>query len=201
MLTSGGFRLPGEAQMIERIVIAFAETYWNDNRASGLFSNPDVVMVLAFSAIMLNTDAHNPNVKPERKMTRVQFIANNRGIDDGKDLPEPMLTELYDSIVANPIKMPIGVGASMLGWQVVAGEGGAEGWPDTHSPPLTPPPDKAADDARQRHTRRLAGTDPRADAATFEKEMTSAVRAGKALLRGEVRVGCDLGQGRSLRLG
>jgi hypothetical protein len=46
-------------------------------------ASPDVVMVLAFSAIMLNTDAHNPAVKRERKMTRAGFVGNNRGIDAG----------------------------------------------------------------------------------------------------------------------
>lgn len=44
-------------------------------------------MVLAYSTIMLNTDAHNPNVKANRKMTKKQFVSNNRGIDGGKDLP------------------------------------------------------------------------------------------------------------------
>lgn len=37
----------------------------------------DVAYVLAYSAIMLNTDAHNPNVK--RRMTLPEFIKNNRG--------------------------------------------------------------------------------------------------------------------------
>jgi Sec7-like guanine-nucleotide exchange factor len=37
----------------------------------------DVAYVLAYSVIMLNTDAHNPNVK--RRMTLPEFIKNNRG--------------------------------------------------------------------------------------------------------------------------
>lgn len=39
------------------------------------------------------------------KMTKADFIRNNRGIDDGKDLPEEYLGALYDQIVKNEIKM------------------------------------------------------------------------------------------------
>lgn len=38
-------------------------------------------------------------------MTKADFIRNNRGIDDGKDLPEEYLGSLYDQIVKNEIKM------------------------------------------------------------------------------------------------
>lgn len=39
------------------------------------------------------------------QMTKADFIRNNRGIDDGKDLPEEYLGALYDHIVKNEIKM------------------------------------------------------------------------------------------------
>lgn len=39
------------------------------------------------------------------QMTKADFIRNNRGIDDGKDLPEEYLGALYDQIVKNEIKM------------------------------------------------------------------------------------------------
>lgn len=35
---------------------------------------------------MLNTDAHNPNIPKEKKMTLNQFIRNNSGMDNGKDI-------------------------------------------------------------------------------------------------------------------
>jgi brefeldin A-inhibited guanine nucleotide-exchange protein len=38
-------------------------------------------------------------------MSKADFIRNNRGIDDGKDLPEEYLSSLYDQIVKNEIKM------------------------------------------------------------------------------------------------
>ncbi|XP_061957956.1 brefeldin A-inhibited guanine nucleotide-exchange protein 1-like isoform X2 [Populus nigra] len=96
-----GFRLPGEAQKIDRIMEKFAERYCKCNPNS--FTSADTAYVLAYSVIMLNTDAHNSMVKD--KMSKADFIRNNRGIDDGKDLPEEYLGTLYDQIVKNEIKM------------------------------------------------------------------------------------------------
>lgn len=56
-----GFRLPGEAQKIDRIMEKFAERYCKCNPKA--FSSADTAYVLAYSVIMLNTDAHNPMVK------------------------------------------------------------------------------------------------------------------------------------------
>jgi Sec7-like guanine-nucleotide exchange factor len=50
----------------------------------------DTAFVLAFSLIMLNTDLHNPNVK--HRMTKAAFLRNNRGINNGADLPEEFLS-------------------------------------------------------------------------------------------------------------
>ncbi|ESQ36827.1 hypothetical protein EUTSA_v10006576mg [Eutrema salsugineum] len=96
-----GFRLPGEAQKIDRIMEKFAERYCKCNPKA--FSSADTAYVLAYSVILLNTDAHNPMVKS--KMTADGFIRNNRGIDDGKDLPEEYLRALYERISRNEIKM------------------------------------------------------------------------------------------------
>lgn len=56
-----GFRLPGEAQKIDRIMEKFAERYCKCNPNS--FTSADTAYVLAYSVIMLNTDAHNNMVK------------------------------------------------------------------------------------------------------------------------------------------
>ena len=66
-------------------------------------SSSDVAYVLAYSVVMLNTDAHNPQVK--KKMTKADFVRNNRGINDGADLPEAFLAALYDRIVGREIRM------------------------------------------------------------------------------------------------
>jgi hypothetical protein len=99
-LTNGGFRLPGEAQKIERMVEAFAQCYWDDSPSA--FSSADTAMIIAYSIIMLNTDLHNPQVK-KNKMSKEQFVKNNRGIDNGKDLPKRFLEEIYEDIAHNPM--------------------------------------------------------------------------------------------------
>ena len=95
------FRLPGEAQKIDRMMEAFAARYCACNPE--VFSNPDTCYVLSFAVIMLNTSLHNPNVKDKPTVDR--FIAMNRGINDGKDLPVYLLTSLYDSIKKEPFKI------------------------------------------------------------------------------------------------
>ncbi|CAI9765193.1 unnamed protein product [Fraxinus pennsylvanica] len=96
-----GFRLPGEAQKIDRIMEKFAERYCKCNPK--VFTSADTAYVLAYAVILLNTDAHNPMVK--NKMSAEEFIKNNRGIDDGKDLPEEYLRSLFERISRNEIKM------------------------------------------------------------------------------------------------
>mmetsp|Transcript_52811 Transcript_52811/g.146627 ORF Transcript_52811/g.146627 Transcript_52811/m.146627 type:complete len:279 (+) Transcript_52811:76-912(+) len=59
------FELPGESQKIDRIMEAFAAAFYDQNPST--FSSADVVHVLAFSAIMLNTDAHNDAVPKVRR--------------------------------------------------------------------------------------------------------------------------------------
>ncbi|OEH76541.1 sec7 domain-containing protein [Cyclospora cayetanensis] len=47
---------------------------------------------------MLHTDLHSKEVKPHQKMTKEEFVKNNRGINGGKDLPKPFLEALYDHV-------------------------------------------------------------------------------------------------------
>ncbi|CAL5083523.1 unnamed protein product [Urochloa decumbens] len=96
-----GFRLPGEAQKIDRIMEKFAERYCADN--PGLFKNADTAYVLAYAVIMLNTDAHNPMVWP--KMSKSDFVRMNTVSDAEECAPKELLEEIYDSIVKEEIKM------------------------------------------------------------------------------------------------
>ncbi|KAK4436076.1 Brefeldin A-inhibited guanine nucleotide-exchange protein 5, partial [Sesamum alatum] len=96
-----GFRLPGEAQKIDRIMEKFAERYCANN--PGLFKNADTAYVLAYAVIMLNTDAHNPTVWP--KMSKSDFVRINKMNDAEESAPKELLEEIYDSIVKEEIKM------------------------------------------------------------------------------------------------
>lgn len=98
-----GFRLPGEAQKIDRLMEKFAARYCECNPNNALFTSADTVYVLAFSVIMLTTDLHSPQVK--NKMTKEQYIKLNSGISDNNDLPREYLSQIYDEIAGHEIKM------------------------------------------------------------------------------------------------
>ncbi|CAL8462959.1 g2493 [Coccomyxa elongata] len=118
-----GFRLPGEAQKIDRLMEKFAERYVSCNPDA--FKSADVAYVLAYSVILLNTDAHNPQVK--NKMSKQDFLKNNRGINDGADLPEDDMSELYDRILNNEIKMKDADAEGLVATNTAKGGG----WMDT----------------------------------------------------------------------
>jgi hypothetical protein len=142
------FRLPGEAQCIDRLMESFANRLYEVSRSDNLicdddqaveetmldppctnepssrsgtldppaameeeddisfpFRSADAAFILSFSTIMLNTDLHNPNMKDEKRMTLEQFIRNNRGINDGVDLPVEFLTNLYHEIKEDEIQV------------------------------------------------------------------------------------------------
>lgn len=79
------FRLPGEAQQINRIAETFAEVYFatgpgrSHNPMITLYTqldadevkSQDAVYVLAYSIIMLNTDQHSPQVR-----VRTTYVCN-----------------------------------------------------------------------------------------------------------------------------
>lgn len=93
------FRLPGEAQKIDRFMLKFAERYVLGN--PNAFANADTAYVLAYSVILLNTDLHSSKIA--KRMTKEEFIKNNRGINDNADLPDEYLLGIYDEIAGNEI--------------------------------------------------------------------------------------------------
>jgi brefeldin A-inhibited guanine nucleotide-exchange protein len=94
------FRLPGEAQKIDRFMLKFAERYITGN--PNAYANADTAYVLSYSVIMLNVDQHSKKMKGPR-MTPEDFIKNNRGINDNADLPEDYLRGIYEEISHNEI--------------------------------------------------------------------------------------------------
>jgi hypothetical protein len=94
------FRLPGEAQMIDRLMAAFAEAFSREN--AGTFATSDAAYLLAFACIMLNTDLHKGGAK--HKMTAEQFVGNLRGAAPSAP-PAPLLAEVYADIAAAPLAL------------------------------------------------------------------------------------------------
>jgi len=111
------FRLPGEAQQIDRILQAFAESccrQCNESTHLKYLSNDpkkaaDAAYLLAFSIILLNTDLHNTNIRPDRKMTIDAFVMNNTNYgrditEEGKEIPRDFLEGIYNSIKEEEIR-------------------------------------------------------------------------------------------------
>lgn len=91
------FRLPGEGQVVDRIMQKFAEKFYLDNPS--LFEEADTVYVLSFAIIMLQTDLHNTSI--QKKMPLAQFQIMNSGINKGKDLDPHYLEEIYNTVKNN----------------------------------------------------------------------------------------------------
>lgn len=118
------FRLPGEAQKIDRIVEKFAERYCVEN--PGVFPIADAAYLLAFAIIMLNTDAHNPMA--EGRLSQDDFVSMcTYQAEDGEFreiLPPDEIKALYRNIVAEEIVLLGGEGVAAAAG---AGTGSAPG--------------------------------------------------------------------------
>lgn len=110
-MTTSGFRLPGEAQQIDRLLNTFAQCYFEDNAGDNQhcpFKNQDTVYLLVFAIIMLNTDLHKSTFtarKSQKRMTKTEFANNLRGATQSEGVSKEYLSVIYDSIEAHPISI------------------------------------------------------------------------------------------------
>ncbi|XP_070507771.1 IQ motif and SEC7 domain-containing protein 1-like isoform X3 [Chironomus tepperi] len=99
------FRMPGEAQKIERLVQVFSQRYGKCNpEVVGKLRSAETIFILAFAIIMLNTDLHTQALKPEKRMRCEDFIKNLRGVDDCADIDRDILVGIYERVKANEFK-------------------------------------------------------------------------------------------------
>jgi Sec7-like guanine-nucleotide exchange factor len=100
------FRLPGESQIIDRILSAFSKQYFNSiaSDPEKKIASEDAVFILAFSVIMLNTDLHNP--QNPRRMSFADFKRNLRGTNENQDFDDEYLNGIYVEIRDNEIILP-----------------------------------------------------------------------------------------------
>eukprot|EP00474_Spongospora_subterranea_P004651 CRZ05109.1 hypothetical protein [Spongospora subterranea] len=105
-LVHSGFRLPGEAQKVDRLIQAFADAYVRDN--PDLFPSDEAVYLVAFALIMLNTDMHDPRLRSGKQsrlpMNKAQFIRNVQGADSSTTMSVALLGQLFDGIAAKSIE-------------------------------------------------------------------------------------------------
>lgn len=124
------FRLPGEAQQIDRVVECFADRYVscleaeceqknekygrdeneaekdstvNDEEAP-VHPTRDAVFILSFSIILLNTDLHSSKIK--KQMDFDAYKNNLRGFYYGGNFPSWYVAKIYNSIKDREIIMP-----------------------------------------------------------------------------------------------
>nr|OQO31412.1 hypothetical protein B0A51_02202 [Rachicladosporium sp. CCFEE 5018] len=86
--------LPKETQQVDRVIQAFADRYHECN--PGIFVAPDQAYIIAFSLMMLHTDAFNKNNK--RKMTKEDYVKNT----SGQQVDAEILGCFYDNICYTP---------------------------------------------------------------------------------------------------
>lgn len=86
--------LPKETQQVDRVVQAFADRYHECN--PGIFLSPDQAYIIAFSLMMLHTDAFNKNNK--RKMQKNDYVKNT----SGQHVSDEILACFYDNICYTP---------------------------------------------------------------------------------------------------
>jgi hypothetical protein len=96
------FRLPGEAQKIDRIMEAFSRRYAASSQHQYL-KDPDLIYQLAFTTVMLNTDLHSPQVKV--RTNKEAFVKNYKNLLVGKDVPESILEDIFKDVASQEIQL------------------------------------------------------------------------------------------------
>ncbi|KAK8850524.1 hypothetical protein IAR55_004442 [Kwoniella newhampshirensis] len=86
--------LPKETQQIDRVIEAFSKRY--EYCEPGLFGGKDNTYVLAFSMMILHTDAFNKHNK--NKMTKADYVRNTRM----NGVPPLVLEAFFDNITFTP---------------------------------------------------------------------------------------------------
>eukprot|EP00796_Vickermania_ingenoplastis_P007276 gene7276-5120_t len=100
--------LPGESQKIDRIMEVFSQ-YWYEVNPPNVdpqinpFSCDSAAFILSFAIIMLNTDQHSG--KLHQPMSFLDFQRMNLQADEGSEIPEAYLREVYTDVKAHEIIM------------------------------------------------------------------------------------------------
>ncbi|KAJ2454128.1 hypothetical protein EV183_001730 [Coemansia sp. RSA 2336] len=115
------FHLPSESQQIDRVINGFAQRYHACN--PGLFFSAEIVYAYAFAILLLHTDAHNPRVR--NKMTKAQFTAHAKLLDDSAAGQNEMFDEILDIIYDN---------VTAVKFEYAPSGAGTETLPGLHSP-------------------------------------------------------------------
>ncbi|KAH8584380.1 protein with sec7 TBC domains [Cryptosporidium sp. chipmunk genotype I] len=92
------FFLPGESQMVYRILERFSVSYIRDNPTT-LYTS-DQIHTLCYALVMLNTSLHNPHVRT--KMSKQEFIT--MCMHSNLPATSAQLENMYDRVAENELK-------------------------------------------------------------------------------------------------
>lgn len=95
------FRLPPESQQIDRIIEKFAHSFYLSHQNE--FPSASIVYDASFAAVILHTDAHNPQVS--HKMQKNEFVRLYKDMDEGDALPTEFIESIYDYVVTHEIEL------------------------------------------------------------------------------------------------
>ena len=98
----GQFLLPGEGQVVDRIMENFGQRYYLDNAESKRFEDADAVYKLSFAIIMLATDLHNPKVKNKLTFEQWEKMVNK---DLAMGLDVEYLQNIFKRIAARKFEL------------------------------------------------------------------------------------------------
>nr|CDS23260.1 cytohesin guanine nucleotide exchange [Echinococcus granulosus] len=97
----------GESQKMEFLLEVLKKCYieQNQEKVEREFHDPETIGVLAYSIMLLHTTFYNRSARKYGKpMTKIEFINNNRGIDNGRDISAKRLEAIYDRIAENEFR-------------------------------------------------------------------------------------------------
>ena len=77
------FTIPGESQVVERIIDCFSKIFYEQNREENIYHHSDSVFSFSYLLMMLQTNLHNPQVI--EKMTLIQFANLSKGMNGPVD--------------------------------------------------------------------------------------------------------------------
>jgi brefeldin A-inhibited guanine nucleotide-exchange protein len=92
------FQMCGEGQIVDRVMMAFAECYCKCNESSKVFSHPDQCHIFLYAVMLLQTSLHNPNVKNGMKSS--EFVK----LCECCALPKDFLLKTYNDVKKRPFE-------------------------------------------------------------------------------------------------
>ncbi len=97
------FKIPGEAQIIQRVLERFSHHFYEAHKHENVFQTEDAVFLLAYAMLILHVDNHSDKIV--HKMSEAQFKKTLRGTNGSADFPEDMLSRIYFSVSTTEIKI------------------------------------------------------------------------------------------------